>query len=49
MLDLTIHPLGGPVSGTDTICNNPSPPLADIVRFDPLRIAISLTVLKRVC
>ena len=41
MWDLTIHPLGGlvsslahsPMSGSDTICNSPSPPLADIVLF----------------
>ena len=32
----------------DTICNNSSPPLADIVRFGSLRIVVSLTVLKRV-
>ena len=54
MWDLTIHPLPGPafslrhrlVSGSDTICNHPSPSLADIVRFDSLRIAISLTIFK---
>ena len=32
-----------PVSGSDTICKSPSPPLTDIVCFDPLRITISLT------
>ena len=36
-----------PVTGSDTICNS-SLPLADIVRFNPLCIAVSLTVLKRV-
>ena len=36
------------VTGLDTICNNPSPPLVDIVRFCLLRIAVSLTVLKRI-
>ena len=49
-------PLGGlasslthrPVSGFNTICNSPNPPLANVVRFDPLRIAVSLTVLKRI-
>jgi len=53
--DLTIYPLGGPasslahcpVSGSDTICNSSSPLLTDIVRFGSLRIAISLTVLRR--
>ena len=29
-------------------CNNLSPLLAEIIRFDPLRIVISLTVLKYV-
>ena len=54
MCDLTIHPSwksSGDTTrcrGSDIICNNPSPPLADIVRFDPLRIAVSLTVLKHV-
>ena len=38
-----------PVSGSGTICNSQSPPLADIVYFGPLRIAVNLTVLKRVC
>ena len=38
-----------PVSSFDTICNNPSSPLANIVRFGPLRTAISLVVLKHVC
>ena len=41
MWDLTIHPLGGlasslthrSVTGSDTICNSPSPPLANIVLF----------------
>ena len=32
----------------EIICNNPSSPLADIVRFDPLGISINLTILKRV-
>ena len=27
-------------------CNNTSPPLADIVRFGPLRIAVNITVLN---
>ena len=36
------------ISGFDTICNSPNPPLVDIVRFSPLRIAVSLTVLKHV-
>ena len=31
-----------------TLCKSPSPPLADIVRFGPSRITISLTVLKRI-
>ena len=30
-------------------CLSPSPLLADIVRFDPLRIIVNLTVLKRLC
>ena len=34
------------VFGSDTICSNPSPRLADIVRFGPLRIVVNLTVLK---
>ena len=29
-------------------CSHPSRPLADIVRFGPLHITISLTILKRV-
>ena len=37
-----------PMSGSDIIYNNPSPPLVVIVLFGPLCIAISLTVLKRV-
>ena len=37
------------VSGSDTICNNPCPPLTDIVRFGPLCIVVSLTILKRIC
>ena len=52
--DLTIHPPYGLVSslthrsmfGSDTICNSTSPPLADIVRFGPLRISASFTVFK---
>ena len=36
------------VSGSDTICNNPSLPLADIVHFNPLHIAVNFTVLKRI-
>ena len=54
MQDLTTYLLWGPtsslthcpVSGSDTICNNPSPLLAYIVCFGPLRIAVSLTVSK---
>ena len=34
------------VSGSDTICNSPNPPLVNIVRFCPLRIVINLTGLK---
>ena len=37
-----------PVCGSNTNCNSLSSPLADIVRFGLLRIAVSLTVLKRV-
>ena len=56
MWDLTIHPLGCPVSQSrfdrdpqhphqhthpvsdcDTICNRPSPPLSNIVRFGPIQ------------
>ena len=56
MWDLTIHPLEDPesllaqrpVSGSDTICNDPSPPLVDIVHFGPLCIAINLAVFKHV-
>ena len=52
-----LHPLGGPmsslahrsVSRSSTICNNSSPPLTDIVRFGPLRIVISLTIINRIC
>ena len=36
------------VSDFDTICNRPSSLLADIVRFGPVRIVVSLTVLKHV-
>ena len=39
------HPL---VSSSYTICNSPSPLVADIVYFDSLYIAVSLTILKRV-
>ena len=57
MWDLTIHlPWGSSVlAGTppdiwlpNTICNSPSPPLADIVRFGPLRIVVNFTVTKLV-
>lgn len=37
------------VSGSDAICNSLSSPLAGIIYFGPLRIAVSLTVLKCVC
>ena len=37
------------VSGSNAICNSLSSPLAGIIYFGPLRIAISLTVLKCVC
>jgi len=37
-----------PVTGFYTICNSPSLPLVNIVCFDPLRIVVSLTVLKHV-
>ena len=29
-------------------CDSPSPPIVDIVCFDPLHIALNLTILKRV-
>ena len=56
MSDLTIHLFVSPafflahcrVSSSDTICNSPNPLLADFVRFDSLRIAVSLMVLKHV-
>ena len=35
-----------PVIGYNTICNSPSPPLADIVHFGLLHIAISLKGIK---
>ena len=38
-----------PMSGSNTICNSPSTPIADIVRFGLLHIVVSLTVLKHVC
>ena len=38
-----------PMTGSDTICNSPSPPLAGIVHFGLLHIVINLTILKRVC
>ena len=44
-VSMLIHRL---VSSSDIICNRSSPPLADIVCFGPLRIVVSLTVLKRV-
>ena len=34
------------VSGSDIICNSPSPPLVDIVCFGSLCITISLTVIR---
>ena len=34
------------VSGSDTIFNRSNPPVADIVCFDMLRIAVSLTIFK---
>ena len=37
------------VSGSDAICNSLSSPLAWIIYFGPLCIAVSLTVLKCVC
>ena len=37
-----------PVSDFDTICNSLRPPLADIVHFNPLHIALNLTVLGKV-
>ena len=45
MWDLTIHS----VSGSNIIYNSISTLLVDIVRFGPLRIVVSLTILKRVC
>ena len=36
------------MTSSKIICNCKGPLLVDIVRFDPLRITISLTVLKRV-
>ena len=35
------------MTASDNICNSSSPPLVDIVRFDSLRIVVSLTILKR--
>ena len=35
------------MSGFDIICNSSSLPLTNIDRFDPLRVTISLMVLKR--
>ena len=32
----------------ERVCNSPSLLLVDIVRFDPIRIVVSITVLKRV-
>ena len=54
MWDLTIHlpwRLASSLArrlvlSSATICNGPNPPLTDIVRFDPLRIVISLTIFK---
>ena len=37
-----------PVFGSDTICNSPSIPQTDIVRFGPLRIAVNLMILQHV-
>ena len=37
------------VSGSNAICNSLSSPLAGIIYFGPLRIAVSFTVLKWVC
>ena len=34
------------MSGSDTIYNSPSPPLAEIIHFGPLRSTVSLTVFK---
>ena len=56
MWDLAIHPLKIPtfllthlpVSGYDTIYNISTPQLINIVRFGPLRIAITLTIFKNV-
>ena len=44
MWDLTIHPTHRLVS--TSFHNNPNPSLVDIVRFDPLRIVVNLTILK---
>ena len=57
MWDHTIHLSWGPISSlthrsvsrSDTICNNQSSLLTNIVHFDPLRILVSLTILKCVC
>ena len=38
--------VGSLVSDSRIICNSLSPPLADIVRFDPLCVVVSLTVLN---
>ena len=56
MWDLTIHPTWGPTSllahrtrtDSDTICNNPSPPLVNTVCFGLLCIVVSLMVIKHV-
>ena len=53
--DLTIHPLEGPASSLvhcqgsdfDTICNNPSSLLTDVVCYDSLGIAVRLMILQR--
>jgi len=37
------------MSSSDTICNSQSLPLTDIVYYGSLRIAVSLTILKRIC
>ena len=47
-IDMVSHTASSPahalVFDSDTICNNSSLPLVVIVRFGPLRIAVSLTI-----